>query len=153
MSVGIDRDKLSGSLLDIQKRLEDLKIRCKSDPENADEILADALEALKKLSNEKRMQDDEGSILEEGMTESEDEFRFLAESIPHLVWSARSDGVSDYYNSRFLSYLGKTLDQMHGWTWMETLHPDDRQRSLDAWKEAFTTGKEYRIEYRIGRAS
>jgi PAS domain-containing protein len=41
-------------------------------------------------------------------------FQTLAETIPHLVWSARADGVSDYYNTRILQYLGKTLEEMQG---------------------------------------
>ncbi|MCM2264678.1 MAG: PAS domain-containing protein [Desulfuromonadales bacterium] len=80
-------------------------------------------------------------------------FRQLAETIPHLVWSARADGVSDYYNSSFLKFLGKTLEEMHGWTWAETLHPDDRQRSIDNWTAAFTSGSDYCEEYRIRRAA
>src|SRR5512139_1253178 len=90
---------------------------------------------------------------EAGQQCGEVDFRLLAESLPHLVWSARPDGVSDYYNARFLEYLGKTLEEMQGWAWAETLHPDDRQRSIDNWATAFTTGAEYYEEYRIRRAA
>lgn len=80
-------------------------------------------------------------------------FRILVETIPHLVWSARADGISDYYNARFLEYLGRSMEEMHGWTWAETLHPDDQKRSIDAWTEAFTKGTEFCIEYRIRRGA
>ena len=80
-------------------------------------------------------------------------FRQLAETIPHLVWSARADGISDYYNARFLQFLGKSLDEMQGWSWAETLHPDDRQRSIDRWTVAYTSGTDYYEQYRIRRAS
>ena len=39
-------------------------------------------------------------------------FRILVETIPHLVWSARADGISDYYNARFLEYLGRSMEEM-----------------------------------------
>src|SRR5689334_9019790 len=45
----------------------------------------------------------------------EPSFRHFAESLSDLVWSARPDGYPDYYNRRFLDYLGRTLDQMQGW--------------------------------------
>lgn len=90
---------------------------------------------------------------EEKLRENEERFRVLAESIPHHVWSARADGASDYYNQRFLNYLGKTHEEMQGWTWASTLHPDDQQRSIAAWTEAVGSGVEYRIEYRIRRAA
>ena len=63
-----------------------------------------------------------------------------------MVWSARADGHSDNYNQRFLDYLGKTLAQMEGWTWTETVHPEDLQRAMAAWEDAYQNGVEYRIE-------
>ena len=89
----------------------------------------------------------------EAIRASEQQFRSLAESIPHKVWSARPDGYPDYCNASFLAYLGLTLEQMLGWTWPSVVHPEDRQRSIDAWTQAFTTGAEYRIEHRIRRAA
>ena len=86
---------------------------------------------------------------EEALRESEERFRFLAESIPHMVWAAQPDGQSDYYNARFLDYLGMTLEQLQGWTWTETLHPDDQQRTIDAWEHALRNGAEFLIECRI----
>lgn len=52
MSSGKDSFKLSNSLSEIQKRLEDLRIRCISNPGNAKEILSDALEQLQVIFEE-----------------------------------------------------------------------------------------------------
>jgi PAS domain S-box-containing protein len=78
-------------------------------------------------------------------------FRHFAESLPDLVWSARPDGFCDYFNRRFLAYLGTTLDEMRAVEWAETLHPDDVGRCCRAWEDAYTTGGEYEVEYRIRR--
>ena len=83
------------------------------------------------------------------LRESEERFRFLAESIPHMVWAVSPDGNVDYYNRRLLEYLGVTTEQVQGQRWAETVHPDDRRRALEAWEHAFHTGAEYRIEYRL----
>jgi PAS domain S-box-containing protein len=88
------------------------------------------------------------AIMEERM-----DFQALAETIPHLIWSARADGVTDYYNARFLRYLGKSLEEMHGWNWADTLHPEDRQRCLDNWIATLKAGTEYFEEYRIRRGA
>ena len=90
---------------------------------------------------------------EEAFRLSEQRFQLLTETIPILVWSARADGVSDYYNAPFLQYLGRTLEEMHGWAWVNTLHPDDRERSSVVWTQAFNSGSDYEIEYRIRRAA
>jgi PAS domain S-box-containing protein len=81
----------------------------------------------------------------------EDSFRHFAESLSDLVWSARPDGHVDYYNGRFLDYLGKTQAEMGGWTWAETLHPDDADRGRRDWEDAWTTGAEFEVEFRIRR--
>ena len=62
------------------------------------------------------------------LRESEERFRFLAESIPHMVWAVSPDGNVDYYNRRLLEYLGVTTEQVQGQRWAETVHPDDRRR-------------------------
>ncbi len=87
------------------------------------------------------------------LRESEEWFRLIADSIPHMVWSARGDGATDYYNSRFLDYLGVTQQEMGEWTWVSTLHPDDVANAGEAWQRAYENGLEYEIEYRIRRAS
>jgi len=83
------------------------------------------------------------------LRESEERFRFLAESIPHMVWAVSPDGNVDYYNRRLLEYLGVTTEHVQGQRWAETVHPDDRRRALEAWEHAFHVGAEYRIEYRL----
>ncbi len=81
----------------------------------------------------------------------EPSFRHFAESLSDLVWSARPDGYSDYYNRRFLEYLGRKREDMGGWTWSEMVHPDDTDGALHAWERAFTTGGEYEVEFRMRR--
>ena len=39
-------------------------------------------------------------------------FQHFAESLSDLVWSARPDGDTDFYNRSFLDYLGTTLDRV-----------------------------------------
>lgn len=85
----------------------------------------------------------------EQLQASETQYRFLVESIPHMIWSAHPDGTGDYFSPRFLEYLGTTPEQMQGWDWLETLHPDDRHRLVSVWKIALQEGTEYRIEVRL----
>ncbi len=80
------------------------------------------------------------------------DFRILAESLPHLVWFTRADGVADYFNARILSYLGRMPEAMQKWAWAEALHPEDRQRSLAAWATALRLGSDFAAEHRLRRA-
>jgi PAS domain S-box-containing protein len=85
----------------------------------------------------------------EALLQSEERFRFLAESIPHMVWAAGPGGDGNYHNTRFSDYLGVAPETLQGDGWAETLHPDDRRRVFDAWNVAWRQGTEYRIECRF----
>jgi len=90
---------------------------------------------------------------EEALKESELKFRTLADTMPQLFWTTRSDGYHEYFNRRWYEFTGMTLEQTQGWGWNDVLHPDDVDRCLAVWHESLRTGKEYNIEYRFRRAS
>ncbi|HTP62191.1 MAG TPA: PAS domain-containing protein [Burkholderiales bacterium] len=78
-------------------------------------------------------------------------FHQVAETLPHMVWTARADGSAEYFNSRVLEYTGRTLGQLEGWGWRSMVHPDDWQRCLARWTKAFKKGQPYEVEYRLRR--
>ena len=90
---------------------------------------------------------------EEPSSEASNHYRFLAESIPQLVWTARPDGWLDYFNQRWFDYTGLTLEQSQGDGWGAVLHPDDAQRCTYAWRNALRIGQPYEVEARLKRAS
>ncbi len=93
------------------------------------------------ISEQKRQRD--------ALSESERRYRFMAESIPQIIWTAEPDGGLDYFNQRWMAYTGLTLEETKDWGWRECLHPDDRVPTTAAWEEALRTGNLYVIEYRI----
>ncbi len=80
------------------------------------------------------------------------EFRTLAEAMPQIVWITRADGWVVYFNQRWMDYTGLTLEQSLGEGWTEPFHPQDRQRSWDAWALATRTQGTYSLECRLRRA-
>jgi PAS domain S-box-containing protein len=80
-------------------------------------------------------------------------FRLLEDSMPQMVWTARPDGSIDYYNRRWLEYTGLSIEQIQGWGWTRTHHPDDVQASMDRWLVALAAGLAFESEMRILRAS
>lgn len=85
----------------------------------------------------------------EDIERSLQELKFLADSIPQLVWTTLPDGTSDYYNNRWNEYLGydplikKIID------WDLVIHPDEAKISYNLWRKALAEGKVYETEYRI----
>ena len=89
---------------------------------------------------------------EEAMRESERRFRILAEALPHMVWTAQPDGATDYYNARTTEYTGLTTEQLRGWGWRSTIHPEDLPRCFELWTRSIATGEPYEIEFSVRRA-
>jgi PAS domain S-box-containing protein len=85
---------------------------------------------------------------ERELEESERRFRIVADAMPQLVWSVRRDGSYDYYNQRCIEFAGGPPDE-DGGSWKELLHPDDREHTKRAWREALGTGTRYENELRF----
>jgi PAS domain S-box-containing protein len=89
--------------------------------------------------------------VEEALRASEDRFRFLAETIPSIVWTAAPDGTITYANRRWLDYCGISAEQ-NARQWPElVLHPDDRERCVAEWSAALRSGRPYEVEVRNRR--
>lgn len=86
---------------------------------------------------------------EAALRESEERFRNLAESLPHLVWTANADGTVDYYNSRVAQYSGFERKPDGTWAWQPVLHPDDVEATIIAWQSAMSNKQIYEVEQRV----
>jgi PAS domain S-box-containing protein len=90
--------------------------------------------------------------MEMALQESEEAFRTLAESVPHIVWATRADGWNIFFNKRWMEYTGLSLEESYGHGWNIPFHPDDKKRAWDAWQNATKHGATYSIEVRLRRA-
>ncbi len=79
----------------------------------------------------------------------EQRYRFMAESIPQIVWTANPNGRRDYYNQRWMEYTGLTLEQTLAGGARQIVFAEDLQPTRTAWAQALQTGGEYQIEHRL----
>jgi PAS domain S-box-containing protein len=89
---------------------------------------------------------------EEALTEREQLYQAIAESIPQIVWTADPDGTVDYFNRRWFEYTGLTELETYSGT-KSAVHPEDYDPYIVQWKQAIETGQTYEMEYRFRRAS
>lgn len=80
----------------------------------------------------------------------EEEFRFVVEFIPQMVWLTDPQGFHTFFNRRWIDYTGYTVAQSQGTEmWNNLLHPDDQDRARQVWGHSLATGADYEIEYRF----
>ncbi|MDO7854684.1 PAS domain-containing sensor histidine kinase [Hymenobacter convexus] len=89
--------------------------------------------------------------LQERLSESEEELRIQAESIPQQVWTARPDGTVDFYNHRTAAYVGQSMEKDGAAHWLEFVHPDDRDLMQARWQQAIASQRYYEAEFRLRR--
>lgn len=85
------------------------------------------------------------------LNETQNRMRFVLDSLPILVWTARPDGMRDYFNPRWLEFTGRPPEAGLGDGWREEIHPDDCTKLDQAWQQASATGQAYQVEYRLRR--
>ena len=77
------------------------------------------------------------------------EFRFLADTVPSIVWTATPDGQIDYINQGWYEQSGMTEEETLGAKWVAAIHPDDISKTELAWKHSLSTGQFYETEFRF----
>jgi len=80
------------------------------------------------------------------LQESNQQLRFLAESIPQIVWSALPNGDADYINQRWYDYSGMSVAETQEMGWLPAIHPDQRETFVDSWQNSIATGEPYYME-------
>jgi PAS domain S-box-containing protein len=86
---------------------------------------------------------------EQGVQQREKDLLTLANAMPQLVWIADANGTVIYYNDRISEYAGAEKNAENQWTWDPLVHPDDRQKTIDAWTASVKNKKTYSIEHRV----
>jgi PAS domain S-box-containing protein len=87
------------------------------------------------------------------LIESENHFRTLADSGQALIWTSALDKKCNYFNQPWLDFTGRSLEQELGDGWLEGVHPNDLQRCIKIYVNAFDRREKFSMDYRIRHKS
>ena len=83
------------------------------------------------------------------ITRQQERYRMLTDAIPQIVWTANPDGEFDYISRRWVESTGRLVEDALGCRWLSALHPDDRERVAERWREAREQGTRFEEECRL----
>ncbi|MGP1385519.1 MAG: PAS domain S-box protein [Thainema sp.] len=86
---------------------------------------------------------------EAALRQSEERYRYLAESIPQLVWTADAGGRLLDVNQRWTEFTGLSLEQAQIGGWQAVVHPEDIPTLNQKWTMAQQAGTDYQAEGRM----
>jgi PAS domain S-box-containing protein len=85
------------------------------------------------------------------LRESEERFRLVANEAPVLIWMCGPDRLCNYFNKPWPEFTGRAVQAELGDGWVEGVHPDDLNRCLQIYIEAFDRREPFEMQYRLRR--
>lgn len=89
--------------------------------------------------------------MERARHETEELFRLVANSAPVLIWMSGPNKLVTFLNEAWLNFTGRPAQQELGSGWATGVHPDDFDRCLRTYSDAFDTRVPFEMEYRLRR--
>ena len=84
--------------------------------------------------------------------EAAEGFRLLADYAPVMIWVAGPDRRCVYFNRPWHDFTGRSAEDELGAGWIDGVHPDDRDKLLEAWRRGFAAARPFEAEFRLRRA-
>jgi len=78
-------------------------------------------------------------------------FRTLVDAAPVMLWTTDADEQCTYLSQRWYDFTGRRVEQDLGRGWLENVHPDDLQRTLDAYIDAAAARVPFSLDFRLRR--
>ena len=85
---------------------------------------------------------------QKALKESENKFRFMAETLPQLIFILDAEGKLTYMNQRWTTYTGVPVEKLLEAGLKEIIHPDEAENVVHRWGAAVKQGKEIQLEMR-----
>jgi diguanylate cyclase (GGDEF)-like protein/PAS domain S-box-containing protein len=75
----------------------------------------------------------------------------ILDQAPALIRRAGIDAKCDWVNATWRDFTGRALQEEAGHGWMEGIHPEDVERSMQTYLDAFAERQPFEMEYRLRR--
>ncbi len=78
-------------------------------------------------------------------------FRALVDASPAMLWTTDGDEQCTYLSQRWYDFTGRRVEQDLGRGWLDNVHPDDLQRTVDTYLDAAAARVPFALDFRLRR--
>src|SRR5487761_412727 len=93
--------------------------------------------------------DGTGLTSEQSLRRSEERYRALVQGGAQVVWVAAPDGEMLEDSPEWRLITGQTEEEFLGGGWLDSIHPEDRERVQRDWRECLRTGRIFDDRFRM----
>ncbi|MEH2256790.1 hybrid sensor histidine kinase/response regulator [Nostoc sp.] len=86
------------------------------------------------------------------LRQSEERFRSLSTCSPVGIFETDTEGNCKYTNPRYQAICGLKASESLEKRWLESVHPEDKERAIASWSAYICEGREYSEEFRFQAA-
>ncbi|MHC5860454.1 hybrid sensor histidine kinase/response regulator [Nostoc sp.] len=86
------------------------------------------------------------------LRQSEERFRSLSTCSPVGIFETDTEGNCKYTNPRYQAICGLKASESLEKRWLESVHPEDRERAIASWSAYIYEGRDYSEEFRFQTA-
>ena len=90
-----------------------------------------------------------GPATEEALRRSEERYRALVQGGAQITWVTSPDGEMLEDSAEWRWITGQTVEEFLGNGWLDSIHPEDRERVERDWRECLRTGRIFDDRFRM----
>ncbi len=87
----------------------------------------------------------------EALRESDERYRAATIAVSDVVWTNNADGLMQGEQRGWEEFTGQSREEYQGYGWAKAVHPEDAQRTIDAWVRAVAEKRTFVFEHRVRR--
>ncbi len=88
---------------------------------------------------------------EEVIRENQARFENMANTAPVMIWIADVEGLFSFLNKVWLDFTGNEMGDDLGMNWLKNVHPEDLEKLLGYYQNAFSSKTSFSCEFRFKR--
>ena len=80
---------------------------------------------------------------------NEQRYRSLVEATAAIVWVTDASGQFVVEQPDWTAFTGQVFQELRGWGWLKSIHPDDQTETARAWSVAVANRSIFQVEHRV----